>query len=443
MLINFSINNWMSFYKDNTFSMIASKERQYGKRLVNLKKYQTRILPIASIYGGNASGKTNFFKALQFVQKFILKGVGEDSLIPVQSFKLIEDSFYSEAVFTIEVFVEGLIYCLKFSVNKEKVFRESLTVITSTSEKVLYQRNCNEIEFHSSLRSDSGLKFAFDGTNDNQLFITNATQQKRENFLPVYNWFKNKLRLLSPDSRFGGFENLFNSNDQIVDQIQSTIKKLDTGIDHFGIENIAIDQVKLPQSVKEEIIVKLKDGNQIKLTDRQTRESYVFERIEGKVVVSKIVTFHKDSIGDDVKFELSQESDGSLRVMDLLPAFLQLGNSDGDCVYIIDELDRSLHSKLTRELIRMYLNSCNNESRTQLIFTTHDLQLMDQSLFRRDEMWTTERDKSTGNSTLIAFSDYKDIRYDKDIRKSYLQGRFGGMPDLKVMEIENDYGEHR
>ena len=98
-------------------------------------------------------------------------------------------------------------------------------------------------------------------------------------------------------------------------------------------------------------------------------------------------------------------------------------------MYVIDEVDRSLHPLLTRQLIVAYLANCSTESRAQLLIAAHDVLLMDQGLFRRDEMWIAER-ISEGCSELLSFSDYKDVRYDKDIRKSYLQGRLGGIPRI-------------
>ncbi len=97
--------------------------------------------------------------------------------------------------------------------------------------------------------------------------------------------------------------------------------------------------------------------------------------------------------------------------------------------FVIDELDRSLHTLLSRQLLASYLADCGPDSRSQLLITTHDVLLMDQDLMRRDEMWVAERD-ADGSSELIAFSDYKEIRNDKDIRKSYLQGRLGGIPKI-------------
>jgi hypothetical protein len=157
----------------------------------------------------------------------------------------------------------------------------------------------------------------------------------------------------------------------------------------------------------------------------------VVTRKEGELIAWKLVTFHQKADGSEAKFELQQESDGSRRVIDLLPAFLELSAPSSKKVYIIDELDRSLHTLLTRSLLEGYLENCSQESRCQLLFTTHDVLLMDQHLFRRDEMWVAERNAS-GSSRLWSFSDYKDVRYDKDIRKSYLQGRLGGIPRMRT-----------
>jgi AAA15 family ATPase/GTPase len=141
------------------------------------------------------------------------------------------------------------------------------------------------------------------------------------------------------------------------------------------------------------------------------------------------VTYHPNTDGSEAKFEMRHESDGSQRVIDLLPAFLELSARVSRKVCVIDEVDRSLHTLLTRRLLEAYLSKCSTETRSQLLLTTHDVLLMDQQLLRRDELWVTERDAS-GASTLLSFSEYKDVRYDKDIRKSYLQGRLGGIPRI-------------
>ena len=125
-------------------------------------------------------------------------------------------------------------------------------------------------------------------------------------------------------------------------------------------------------------------------------------------------------------------------MIDLIPAFLALAQKDSNKVFVIDEIDRSLHTLLTRRLLELYLRTCSKKSRKQLLFTTHDVLLMDQNLFRRDEMWITERD-AHGASSILSFSEYKDIRSDKDVRKSYLQGRLGGIPRFLINDLSCIY----
>ena len=152
-------------------------------------------------------------------------------------------------------------------------------------------------------------------------------------------------------------------------------------------------------------------------------------RKDGELIAKRLVAFHPKSDGTEVRFEIHQESEGSQRVIDLLPAFLELSAQTLQKVYVIDEIDRSLHPLLIRQLLEEYLSNCSRETRSQLLLTTHNVMLMDQQLLRRDEMWVTERD-GAGVSSLFSFSEYKDVRYDKDIRKSYLQGRMGGIPRI-------------
>ena len=129
-------------------------------------------------------------------------------------------------------------------------------------------------------------------------------------------------------------------------------------------------------------------------------------------------------------FETRDESDGTLRLFDLAPMLHDLDTPGCRRVYVIDELDRSMHTQITEALVKAYCAARTKRTRTQLIFTTHDAMLIDQGLLRRDEMWFIERGKF-GDTMLESLSDYKDVRYDKDVRKAYLEGRFSGLPRLQ------------
>lgn len=423
MIIRFSVENWMSFRDQAAFSMIASRERQHGARVPKLGKYQTRVLPIAAIYGGNASGKTNLFKALHFAKTLVVRGTRPDSLIPVETFLLDDKGANHPSRFAFELLIDETLYDFSFAVTRKAVLGERLMVIASTSEKVLYERRDGEINFDASLAKDSFLQFAFRGTRDNQLFLTNSVSQKVDHFRPVYDWFEDTLELVAPDSRFEPFDQFLDEKGLLYSAMNEMLQQLDTGIAHLGSEEIPVENIPFSDSLKIKLQEEVKEGMTIRAFP------FLVTRKNGELITKKMVSFHPKLDGTEAKFEIFQESDGSQRVINLLPAFLKLSAQTSPKVYVIDEIDRSLHPLLIRQLLEAYLASCSTKTRTQLLLTTHDVMLMNQQLLRRDEMWVAERDNS-GASSLFSFSEYKEVRYDKDLRKSYLQGRLGGIPRI-------------
>jgi AAA15 family ATPase/GTPase len=429
MILEFSIKNWLSFREQVSLSTIASRERQHRERVPRIDRYKIGILPVTVIYGGNASGKTNLFNALSFAKKLVVKGMQPDSLIPIEPFRLDSSGTDLPVHFSFELLIEDMIYEYSFLVNQKAVLEEKLVRISSSSERILYSRKNNKPNFHTTLEKDQFLNFAFKGTRDNQLFLTNSVSQKVETFKPVYDWFKNTLELVSPDSRFGPFEQFLNEASPLYSTMNSMLAQLDTGIARLGGEEIPFENLPFPETLKTKLREDVKEGDTVRFLDSLTNERFLITREGSKLVAKKLVTFHSKTDGSDIQFEMRHESDGSKRVIDLLPVFLKLSAANSKKVYVVDEVNRSLHTILIRRLLEAYLSCCSPKSRSQLLFTTHDVLLMDQQLFRRDEMWATERDKE-GVTSLIPFSEFKDIRYDKDIRKSYIQGRLGGVPRI-------------
>ncbi|MGI9256123.1 MAG: AAA family ATPase [Salinispira sp.] len=434
MLINFTLENWMSFRDKTRFTMVATREQQHGDRLTKLQKYRLRALPVAAIYGGNASGKSNFFRAIAFAEYFIIRGPLPGQRIAIEPFILDDEVRQQPVLFNFEILIENDIYELSFSLSATEVLEEKLIKITSTSEKTLYHRKKGNSDprLHSSITNKQRHKFAFEGTQNNQLYLTNSVSQKLETFEPVYDWFAKTLLLISPDASFGSFEQFITTESPLYKKMNSALPDFDTGIDKLGGEEISLDSLQIPEDFKQKIKDNIREKAVINIDINN--EKIVITQQENKLIVRKVYTYHRNVKGKNIKFEMRQESEGTQRIIDLLSAFFTLADSKKTRVYIIDELDRSLHYLLTRELLEMFLSHCNESSRRQLLFTTHDLLLMDQSLFRRDEMWITER-KQDGNSELINISEFEDARADKDIRKSYLQGRMGGVPNIITRQI--------
>jgi len=428
MIISFSVANWMSFRDRVTLSMVASGERQHGERVARLGRYQLRALPVMALYGGNASGKTNLFKALSFAKAQVVEGSRPGARIPVIPFLLDKNRAQQPARFEFEILIDEAVYAFSFSVTREKVLEERLVRVGSASERTLYDRRSGQIELDSSLKEDQFLRFVFRGTRDNQLFLTNSMSQDVKTFRKVYDWFSETLQIISPDTRFGLPS--FHSSSAVAMKMSEMLSNYDTGISRMDNMRVPIEYIRIPEPVKNDL-QELDEGEIVHLAG-PSGEYFSVTRKNGKLLTSKCVAVHRTDDGE-IPFDLTRESDGSQRLIDLLPAFIDLSSGVSERVYVVDEIDRSLHTLLTRRLLERYLAGRTAETRTQLLFTTHDVLLMDQRWLRRDEMWVTERD-AAGASSLLSFSEYRDVRYDKDLRKSYLQGRLGGIPRISPTE---------
>jgi len=430
MLISFSVENYLSFKDRATFSMVASREKQHQERLGIIKSHKIKMLPMAAIYGGNASGKTNFCQALNFAKHLIVFGTRPDTRIPVEPFRLSQPHRGKPSGFIFEIHTGGKCYEYGFYLTPQQVEEEWLVEILKTTEKEIFRRKKDSISFRADLEKDQFMNFAFQGTRDNQLFLTNSVNQKVERFKALYEWFRDCLVLIAPDTRFESFDQFLKEDSPIYEYMNEALSRLDTGIAKIGGEDIPFDSIPmLPLEVRSQIKETLVKDKPARIRLDTHGDRYVVQLKDDEIHAQKLVSFHLDSDNKEIKFDLKSESDGSLRLIDLLPAFLAMSQDGPAKTLVIDELDRSLHTLLTRQLLDSYLADCGPNTQSQLIITTHDVLLMEQDLMRRDEMWVAERD-ADGSSHLIAFSDYKEIRNDKDIRKSYLQGRLGGIPKI-------------
>jgi AAA15 family ATPase/GTPase len=436
MLLRFSVQNWMSFRDEATLSMIATRERQHSEHASWIERYDTKVLPIAVIYGGNASGKSNLVKALRFAQKLIVSPPKVDSGISVKPFRLSNNFSKLPTNFRFDLLIGERLYEYKFSVTSKEVIREQLSLIKRAGEELLFVRENGKLKLSEMIVEKERQSFAFRGTHDNQLYLTNSVSQKLIDFKPVFDWFEQNLVLIDPDTHYAGLPDITSNRhpNLSLKKVTTRLRDLDSGIYALRQEDISPESI-FSKELLEDMTTDLKDDQAV-LTPWEEEGSFV-RKEKGKLVARRLSSIHRAKSGENIAFPLADESDGTRRLLNLLPAFLLLENRKGPFVFVIDELDRSLHSLLTRELLERYLLQRKDSSRSQLIFTTHDLQLMDQAIFRRDEMWVTDRDE-WGASDLIAFSDYKDVRRDKDIRKSYLQGRMGGVPRIRSVSVVCD-----
>jgi AAA15 family ATPase/GTPase len=430
MLLRFSVENWMSFRNEATLALVATREEQHSDHIARIERYNLTLLPVAAIYGANASGKSNLIKALRFAQQFVVDPPKADAPIVVKPFLLTEGSSALPTNFCFELLCGETIYEYRFSITAKRVVREELKRLNAVTEETLFQREAESFTLSEKIQQRDEQHFAFRGTHENQLYLTNSVSQKLAEFRPVFDWFDKGLVIIRPESRYMGMLEITNDHHPRFKKMAARLRDLDTGISAMRQIDIASEGI-LPKEVLAELAAGLKEGQALPLVPPMNEDGVFLHKKNGKLTVRKLAPVHESESGKEIPFSFADESDGTRRLLDVLPAFLSLEERPSPPVFVIDELDRSLHSNLTRSLLEHYLAQRTESSRSQLIFTTHDTQLMTQDIFRRDEIWVTERDRF-GASKLVAFSEFKDVRRDRDIRKSYLQGRMGGVPRIRI-----------
>ena len=446
MLARFSVQNFLSFDEMVEFSMLASKESQHVTRVAEGGDFPARVLQTAAIWGANASGKTNFTGVFGFAQFLVVHGTRADRGTGRVPFKLRPNSTSEPSIFEFDIIVEfegaERMFRFRFGVTGREVTEESLVEIRSVTVRVYFSRKSggtgSEHVFdlawwERKAISDEERMFArilAKGTRTNQLFLHEAMDRNLTLLAPIYRWFQDQLTVLSPNADHFGMETLEADRQELRDYVGMVLNRADTGVDSIAAQAVPLESLPLPPKEKESILSSIKEAGSGLLLRAPTGQRFSLYMKEGEPVASRIVTYRTGMDGVPVLFETNEESDGTLRLLDLCPLFLELASVRSRKVYIIDELDRSMHALLTMALLKNHLATRSADTRTQLIFTTHDMMLMTQELFRRDEMWFIERG-SHGQTEMECLSDYKDVRYDKDVRKAYLEGRFSGVPHLK------------
>lgn len=446
MLLNLTIDNWMSYRDEATLNLVGTLERQHLASLAKLPGFRSRkALPVASIYGGNASGKTGLFKALACLKSMVVAGSDVDAMVPVEPFLLEKGSAVKPTVFDITFLASETVYRLVVEATVDGVAYESLSVVKERGEVGVYERS-EQLSFGATVNDGffkdvERTRFVMQGTRKNQLFLNAAAAQNVVELEAVYRWFSETLVMIGVESYAWTFATCCQERDGFLEYASGKLAELDTGVTRIGGEQVDIEQVPFKLQGFKRAMAELKPDEVITVVGERSGGDYGFEmfmvsREEDGLRAERLRTFHRRLDGSEISFDLNRESSGTKRLLQLLPMVFDLagpGNTVGERVYIVDELDRCLHTMLTTRLVEDFLATCGSVTRKQLLFTTHDLLLMDQSLMRRDEMYIAQRD-ADGCSELVGLADFEGVRYDKDLVRSYLDGRFGGVPMLGVGE---------
>lgn len=427
MLVRFVLKNWKSCRDKSELSLIATGEKQHAETLANIKKFRLKLLPLTAIYGPNASGKSNLIGALLFAKKFIINDLGVDEPIPVKRFKLDDVGEKRPLKMQFDLLINELIYEYKFAVTGRTVVSESLSLINSSSKKVLFSRIDQSIELGKGGKEDAMLALSAQTTRSNTLFLTNSVLQNFKAFRAVYDWFDKTLLIENENSKYRLLPECPNSTSTIK-ELSRLLEDFDTGVHELVTESIDAASLPIANEDLRHLRAQLKEGEEVLFRHSLTSALFVLSKVGDELEVKKVMACCKTPQGSTITFSMEELSFGVNRLIDLAPALLSLCH-DRSRVVFIDDLDRGLHPLLTQSLIGRILSKSNAVNRNQLIFTTHDVQLMDQALLRRDEIWLMDREPLDGSS-LTSLSEFKEIRNDHNLIRSYLLGRMGGLPKI-------------
>ncbi len=445
MLVQVTLENILSFKEETTFSLVGvnSDPDHFHHLAVNQAGKGRSLLPISAIYGANASGKSNLIKAIDFAKDLIIDGTRGIQTIPVSPFKL-SKSNQKPSKFQFIFTYQGNLYSYGFKLNKNQIFEEWLygTPQGKKREVLYFERITNEnkiteVKYGATLKGKNPkykqfLDFIAQGTRPNQLFLTEALDRNVETVKPVLDWFRNVLTIIPAESSYQGLELGILSSQEFTNFLRDFLKFADTGIDSIGTEEVEFnfDSIlpDIPENMREEILqemIKVNENSVSMIESHLGKRYLLIKREEGQLSLIQLRTQHRDDQDVLVDFSMEEESEGTQRLINLIPILFIL-QENPEKVIFLDELDRRLHPLLSRRFVEMALQCRISHSQSQLIFTTHDTNLLDLELLRKDEIWFVEKNQQ-GASHLYSLAEFK-INPDVKIEKGYFNGRFGAIP---------------
>ncbi|WP_234878279.1 AAA family ATPase [Prevotella heparinolytica] len=416
--------------EETAISFVAGKSTMHGEQVSRAEKRDDiSVLKAGVIYGANASGKSNIIKAVSVIQKIALSGVPKKYVEP---FKLTTpNSKPSKVEMEFKVGKKFFAYGVEFSFKG--IVEEWLYEINSRTDKKIYARKItadgNEFTF-GAVNGDAEtlqlLKFISQSTPVTDSFLAEYIKRNGKG-LPlindVYRWMKENLKIIFPDSRYDGIFIRAEKDEDFAAATKSLLEYFNTGIVDIRRTKVNKEDVDLPKNLINELLADAKPDNIYVIASPSDSTIYFFETdSEGITIIYKQNAIHKAAGNNEVPFEMSEESDGSIRLLDFIPMLIDLRLNES--VYLVDEIDRSMHPMLSQKLLEYYFNHLSNERDTQLIFSTHESNLLNLELIRADEVWFVEKCQQ-GASHLTSLAEYKPR---EDIRKGYLQGRYGAIP---------------
>lgn len=420
MLIEMSVANFRSFRGEQTFSLVKGK----GDELLSTNTFEAtavnniELLRSAAIYGPNASGKSNLLLALGTMKQVVLESavnLQRGDKLPVMPFRLSAETRQQPSEFEVTFVVGSVRYQYGFAASTERIHEEWLLAYPKGRAQRWFGRawNVEEQRYDWELGSNlTGEKQLWQkSTRANALFLSTAVQLNSEQLQPIFDWFNNTLRL----ANVGGWGPGFSASlceDSSKSQVMDFLRAADLHIDDIVVESKPFDVETLPEGMPEPL------------------RDVIAGNMKDKTILD-IKTVHKDSDGKAVTFDFEDESDGTQKLFSFAGPWID--SLTNGYVLFIDELHDNLHPRLVQFLVQLFHNPETNPNNAQLVFTTHETSILNQEVFRRDQIWFCEKDASHATA-LYPLTDFSPRKGRENLELAYLSGRYGALPFIRSLE---------
>ena len=441
MLLKYLVKNYKSIAHPIEYSMFPANENIENKYVVTINTIQGpwKVLRRGVLLGPNASGKSNFIQSLDFARNFIVEAQKSGSKTGIVQFKGEFADIGKDSTFQFMFYKNENVYEYGFTLDTYRVSEEWLMILDQNTFKPIFQRitsdnDVTSVELSSYLGRKNSKKRrlaellmeTIKKNQRNQLFLYKLSENGFSFAEDIMDWFY-KIQIIFPSSKVHMLEMRLMQNEDFARFLSSKLIKYDTGIHKIFAQTkkVQLAQLLKDMDISQEIIDEISEKREglvnikgrLFIFNEENGEPMLFEMILEHSLAGKSFPFHKD-----------EESDGTQRLLDLLPVLFGLTSKSS--VFFIDEIDRCLHTKLTKTFITDFIA---DEHKNQLIFTAHDVSLINLEALAQDEIWFIEKNRM-GESYLKPFSDYAvscDTTDGYSNVKSYLAGRFGAIPVIK------------
>lgn len=415
MIIDLTITNFRSIREKQTFSLYAeSTSTHLDNNISYPDNGQIGVLRTAGIYGANASGKSNILLSLKAL-RYIICYSGDlkdgDDIPCYEPYLLSESSKDAPVEFEIEFFSkDNLRYIYNVSFNKSKIISESLGFYPSRTKASLFNRedgdNWETIGFGGHYKGGKK-KFAF-FKNNSYLSKAGNSADAPDLVRSIYNDFRLDLLHLGANEEISMTD--WKDSPEIVSDMASILSNIDTGISSIDFKEQDVSNINLPKNFPDSLKKKI-------LADEK-----------------KVPVFLHKGDGETIEeFTVRMESAGTMKLFNMLPMLIDAFDDGG--VLVLDELDNSFHPHVAELIIKLFNDPKVNRKNAQLIFSTHNMNLMSPELLRRDQIWLTEKKKGETTLTSLEEFDKETVKIDSPFNKWYEDGRFGAIPEINIAAI--------